>query len=177
MLVLTIAYLGENQAADSGGAMFIKIRSHVIILHSTFKFNKVSNRGGSILVQHSNVIIQSCAFLGETAVWRYGGAISAENVANVTVLESSFHNCTASFGGSLSARAESVFRIKHSDFVDSFAIQRGGGIYIYQNSSIVGNNFTMHDGKSIFGGSIHISDSRRNYSKQLCQTIWRWCFW
>ena len=156
---LDTCFFEGNEAINNGGAIFIKIRSKILLRSSTLKHNKAKNNGGAILRQHSTAIVKSCTFSNESVVHGYGGAISSENVANLTVQESCFDNCMASYGGSLSVRYESILKLEHSNFADSYAINEGGGLYIFQNSFVNGNNTTVTDGKSAFGGGFYVDES------------------
>ena len=130
-----------------------------IIHDSTLRLNKAKNNGGSLLIRHSQAIIQSCTFSHELAALGCGGAISAENVANVTIQRSSIDNCTASCGGSVSITSESILKIEHSNIANSIAVNGGGSVYIFQNSFLTGNNITVVDGKSVSGAGIYVHDS------------------
>ena len=123
------------------------------------KLNKAVNSGGSISIRHGQALIQSCTFSNESVVSGYGGAITAENVANVTIQGSSFYNCMASYGGSVSVKSESILRIKHSNVADSFAMNEGGGLCIIQNSFVTAHNITITDGISQYGGGFHVDES------------------
>ena len=79
----------------------------------------------------------------------YIGAISRENVANITVQESSFDNCKASYGGSVSVKSGSTLKVEHSNLIDSSAINAGGGLYIFQNSFVTGQNTNINSGKHL----------------------------
>ena len=157
--IINNCYFEGNEAADNGGAIFIKIRSHIIFNNSIFNLNKANNNGGSILVHHSKIIVLSCKFVNESVVFGYGGAISTDNVANVTVQESSFYNCTALYGGFVSLKFESVLNIEHSTLSHNCAIQEGGAVYVFQNSFVIGSNITVANGKSMFGAAISVHDS------------------
>ena len=61
------------------------IRSIITLSNSIFNLNKTKSNGGSISVQHSMTIVQSSTFESESVFMGYGGAIFAENVANVTL--------------------------------------------------------------------------------------------
>ena len=148
-ITINSSFFGTNEAIDKGGAIYVRRRCQIKIENSIFKLNKAMNSGGSILIQHSLAIIQTCDFYMESAMLGYGGAISAENVASVGVSRCSFHNCTASNGGSLSFTSESKLVIEHSTLLHSFAIKNGGGAYILQKSFVLGINVTVSAGKSV----------------------------
>ena len=131
-------YFEANEADDNGGAIFVKMRSDLTVFYSILRRNKAQNNGGSILVQHSEAFLMSCSFSNESATSGFGGAICAENVANVTVRESSFYYCKAYYGGSVSIKLESVLKIQDSNIVGSFASTEGGGIHIFHHSFIIG---------------------------------------
>ena len=111
------------------------------------------------MIRFSQAIIKSCSFSNDSAISGYGGAISSENVANVTVQESSFDNCKASYGGSVSVESGSTLKLEHSNVTDSSALNAGGGLYIFQNSFVTGHNITITDGKSPSGGGFYVAES------------------
>ena len=152
-------YFEANKAGDNGGAILVKIRSTITLGNSVFNLNKAKNHGGSISVQHSHIIVKYCTFESESVSLGFGGAIFAENVANVTVQESSFHNCTAYYGGFGMLKSESVLNIDHSILSHNFAIKKGGAAYVFQNSLLIRNNLTVVDGKSVSGAGIYVHDS------------------
>ena len=78
-------YFEGNEAAENGGAIYINIRSQITIHASILRLNKAKNSGGSMLIHFSQAIIQSCTFSNDSAISGYGGAISSENVGNITV--------------------------------------------------------------------------------------------
>ena len=156
---LNNCYFEGNEAVDNRGSIYIKIRSKIILINSALKLNKAKNSGGSILIGHSQAIIDSCTVSNELVVLGYGGAISAENVANATVKESSFDNCVGSYGGSLSVKSESTLKLEHTNITNSFAINDGGGLFIFQNSFVIGHNTSFVDGQSTFGGGFLVDES------------------
>ena len=120
---LDTCFFESNEAANDGGAIFVQIVSFIKLGNSILKLNKAKYSGGSILVQHSNAIIESCTFSNESVVYGYGGAIIAENFGNISIQASSFHNCMAFYGGSISVSSKSVLKIENSNLTDSLAIQ------------------------------------------------------
>ena len=156
---LDTCFFDGNKAADNGGAIYIKIRSKIMLKDSTLKLNKAKNSGGSLLISHSQAIIESCTFSNDSAILGYGGAISLENVANVTVQESSFDSCKASYGGSVSVKSESILKLEYSNLADSFAINAGGDLFVFQNSFVTGQNTTITGGKSTSGGGFYVEES------------------
>ena len=114
-----------NEAANIGGAISIKILSVMKLHDSILRHNKAKYSGGSILLEHSRATIESCTFSNESVIYGNGGAIIAENTANVTIQASSFYNCMAWYGGSISVAIKSVLNIENSNLSDSFAKQGG----------------------------------------------------
>ena len=130
----------NNEAAENGGAIFVKIRSQITLSNSIFKFNKAKNNGGTISVRQSKATFWSCTFLSESVSMGYGGTIFAENVANITVEESHVYNCTAHYGGFGAIKSESVLNIKNSNLSSNFALKEGGVVYLFQNGLAIGHN-------------------------------------
>ena len=153
------SHMESNEAADNGGAIYLRRRCKLKIIHSTLLFNKANTTGGSILAQHSQAIVESCTFVKGSAI--YGGAISAENVADIVIQASLFHNCTASYGGSISVDSESILRIEHSNMSHNLALSNGGGAHINQNSLFFARNVTISDAKSVLGAGIYVSDASK----------------
>ena len=149
-----------NEAADNGGAIFVKTVSFLKLGESILRLNKAKNNGGSILVQNSMAIIKSCTFSDESVVSGFGGAIIADNVANVTIQGCLFNNCTAENGGSISVVLESVLKIENSNVTDSLA-KEGGSFYIVDNSFVTGHEITIADGNAtrMYGGAIYCTQS------------------
>ena len=56
-------HFSGNQAADDGGAIFIKIASNLIVSNSWFEENNAHDSGGSIAVVDSSVFISCSHFL------------------------------------------------------------------------------------------------------------------
>ena len=157
---LETCYFEGNEAADSGGAIFVKIVSFIKLTDSTFRLNTARKSGGSIRVQHSMAIIESCSFSNESVVYGLGGAIIAENFANVTIQASLFYNCIVLFAGLISVAVKSVLNIGKSNFTESLA-REGGTFHIFQNSFVTGHDITVADGKSNLGAGFHVQDSSR----------------
>ena len=130
-------------------------------MDSFLRLNVAKNNGGSILVQHSKVFIFSTTFSNESAVLGFGGAICAENVANVTVRGSLFYHCKAHYGGSVSVQLESVVRIDHSNIVNSYGWNEEGGVHILHFNFLIGYNLTVTAGRSKTGAGLHIGASSK----------------
>ena len=102
----------SNEATDDGGAIYASRRSNLNVDSSTFTANKARNSGGSILVQHSQVHIEKCQFQHDSVLEVYGGSIAGETVGNITIKETTFHQCEAPSGGCCALVAESVMKYK-----------------------------------------------------------------
>ena len=150
------SYFEGNEATDTRGAIFVKIRSYITLSKSVFKLNKAGKRGGSVMVHQSVATIEYCTFMKDSTNLGqgYGGAIFINNVANVTVLGSSFDNCMAYRGGSIAMESESVLSMEDSHITHSFAVKSGGAIFALRKSFINGNNLTVSNGKSVKGAGI-----------------------
>ena len=147
----------KNQASDCGGAIYGRRRSQIRISYSYFQFNKAWNSRGSVLVQHSLVVISSSTFDKESSVEGYGGSISAEHVGNITIDSCQFMNCTAVHGGSISVRAESILIANISHFDYSFSNSSGGSVYV-SKSIVRGYHIKFRQSKSTSGAGIIVSD-------------------
>ena len=149
----------SNEATDDGGAICVSRRSILNVDNSTFTANKARNSGGSILVQHSQVHIEKCKFHLDSVSEAYGGSITGETVGNITIKETTFHQCEAPLGGSYALVAESVMNIENSVLSQSFSSVSGGGILLDYKSVLTARNLTIKNSKSTKGGGIAIADS------------------
>ena len=130
----TINALGQSRIFN------ITATSNVILNNITF-INGYSNLGGAIIFNNavSNVEIDHCKFINNTAT-ENGGAIYAKGI---------FRNNT----------------VKNSEFTSNFATKNGGAIYIYTQSSMnsfENISFSNNKANTADGGSINFHNAMTN---------------
>ena len=155
-----------NKAADTGGAVYVKISSQIRIRNSILRLNKAKNSGGSMLIHHSQAIVQSSTFSNESVTLGYGGAICVESVANVTVQETSFDGCVGLYGGAMSVMSDSILKLEYSNLTASVGLNKGGGLYVDESSEINLNIFNLLENSvSESGGAIYCRNSQVTLEK------------
>ncbi|EWS74229.1 transmembrane protein (macronuclear) [Tetrahymena thermophila SB210] len=129
--------------------------SSVIMNNISFEEN-ISNKGGSIYLLQSQLIIWSSLFKNDKST--YGGSIYSEN-SILNISSSQFNNCTSSFGGCIYA-FQSDLSLDSINSSYAKASQDGGFLYINNL-----NRFTLSDINIQYcsaqndGGSIYIINS------------------
>ena len=125
-------------------------------------------QGNSIYLQGTDnryfslVGVAYCSFYLNSAV--QGGAIYAGNM-QIDIVNSTFEQCNANQGGSLSLSA-SVATIEYSTFIDSIATS-GGAIYLEQESTLDLQNSIFIDNSADVGDNIYcaVGDTVTIYSQ------------
>ena len=156
----------QNKATDNGGAIYCRRRSQLIIRNSDLQANNAWNSGGSILLEHSLAIISFNTFQNDISAMGYGGSIAAEHVANVTIDNCQFINCSAPNGRSVSVREESIIIAKKSLFDNIFSNSRGDGLYI-SKSVLRSFNAVIRYRRSDLGAGIFVTDSSELTMKEF----------
>ena len=159
-------HFSGNQAADDGGAIFIKIASNLIVSNSWFEENNAHDSGGSIAVVDSSVFISCSHFLSESVSHGLGGSICLLDSGHINIKHSKFKNCSAYKGGSLSIMLASIMHIEHSTIEDSVSNTSAGALYIYQSGKVNGTYLSVVNCQSKTGGGIcveHLSSLFMNH--------------
>ena len=156
---------------NHGGALCM-LSPNVICESSTF-INNTCSQGGAITL-HTNGTVFNCTFINNTAIGKYGGAISTGlDTADITVniVNCTFEGNQAPIGGAVQLKGNDI-HITNCSFDNNSAIQ-GGACYIQgqraiiENSNFTGNNATHNlrsevrpnstvNGYSNEGGAIYI---------------------
>ena len=144
----------DNEAADDGGAIYVKTRVHMDVYNSQFNGNMAEDSGGSLLVDDSYASIDFSKFESEYVSHGYGGVICAIYFAETKIQNSQFINCTANIGGTLSVMFASTLSIQYSSVIDSVSNTSAGAIYIYSQSQVNSRNVSLLSSKSELGGGI-----------------------
>ena len=154
--VLPNCHFSGNQAADDGGAIFIKIASNLIVSNSWFEENNAQDSGGSIAVVDSRVSISFSHFLLESVSYGLGGSICLLDSGDINIKHSKFKTCRANKGGSLSIMLASRMHIEHSSIEDSISNTSAGALYIYLSGKVIGTYLSLVNCQSKTGGGIHV---------------------
>lgn len=153
--------LRNGNTAAVGGAITYATGDGTLNLQNTvFTQNVAAGSGGAIWMACSacSISIGDSAFTSNSTSGALygGGAISAENGANLTIARSSFTGNTSATDGGAMHLDDVVLLIDSSTISGNTAVS-GGGIYLYadtastiRNSTITGNTASSGDGGGIF---------------------------
>ena len=133
-----------NNCASYGGAIYanygiLKIKDSKFINNSAF------NYGGAIAGEYkSEITIINCTFSDDYSKGDAGGAIYAKS-SNLTIKDSDFSSCTATFGGAI-CNLNSTFIVSSSNFRENIAKYQGGSVFdMYGKVTISRSNFTKNN--------------------------------
>ena len=126
--------------------------AHVTLKNILF-LNTYGVNGSAVIAQSGSFDIIDCEFVNCEAS-DYGGAVySSENCAKSTIVNSSFINNKALYGGA--AYLGNIVQMTYSSFINNFATYDGGAILwtgvngtVYQ-SRFINNNASLGDGGAI----------------------------
>ena len=147
-LTVESTYFGENEAAQSGGAIYALFLHTVSATDSIFQSNVAFDVNGGAIYNPSQ--IERCEFLENRA--QYGGAIFIRSVASVA--HSFFWSNTATYlGGGLvindSTEVDSFVDVVNNTFVDNLVVTGdGAAIYIYDADRVTLRNNIVADFRS-----------------------------
>lgn len=150
-----------NGLASEGGGIYIE-NSNPNIQNLTIISN-TANWGGGIFIEESNPILMNVTISNNSALYQGGGIrcdTANPSFENVTIM-----NNTARSGGGISFSVSSPF-LKNLLIENNTAIERGGGIYCYQNSNPILENAEIINNSADFGGGgIYCVDSNPSFMK------------
>ncbi len=179
---------GATSYDQSGGAIFCS-NSMLRITNCKFLENEADSHGGAIRCNNSSPEILDCFFSGNSAPSGGGGAVDCSYGAYPLLVNCTFMNNMADWGGALSCRADSSPKINSSTFdrnealgdrsfggaifadyeakptisqsvfCDNIAIY-GGGAACFENAEINMSNCTMAGNESqVDGGALYLRGS------------------
>ncbi|MDO5823268.1 C1 family peptidase [Methanobrevibacter sp.] len=170
-----------KDSSSSNGVLTLNSKTFLNITNCTFTNNSVSDYGGVICANNSNINIFNSVFDGNSAE-KFAGAIYCDNRSMVTIKNSNFtnnhakndaggaiyainstivadylniSNSSATFGGAITS-LNSNLHLTNFKSSNNKAKYRGGSIYsIYANQTIV--NSTFENNTALDGGAIFIN--------------------
>ena len=119
------------------------------------------------MVQHSLASISFRTFENDRTTMGDGGSISAKQVGYVIIDNCAFVNCTAVNGVSISVRAESILKVKHSLFDSSCSTSNAVALFISERSFMLGENVEIKKCKSSSGAGVFVSDASQINLKEF----------
>lgn len=121
-----------HNCALTGGGIYTRNNSTLVVYGGNFFFNNATFDAGAILSDQSNVVVYDGEFGNNSAQW--GGAIVAYEKASVALDKCILQFNTGIWGGSLATHMGTL-TINRSIFVHQFAVSEGGVAYI--NSGVL----------------------------------------
>ena len=153
----------DNQALESGGAVYMKIGENNTIEGCTFTGNTAENKGGAFYqsTQSFNATIIGSRFTNNTSK-NDGGAIYA--YCQLNIISTDFTgNSANNNGGAL--YIQGISSICDCSFNENTATQYGGSAYNTNQSTITGSNFTGNNAE--YGGAIYNKQTLELNSSQF----------
>jgi gliding motility-associated-like protein len=178
----------DNQGnATSGANIAILAGSSVTVSNSLFSCSGWnSDGGGTLLVNASTLVVNTCVFKDVKNFADYGGAIEIRGAAsNVNVTKSTFNECSARRGGAI-YQDNGILTVTESCFINNFtagdASDPSNGGAAYASNAAAGsscsftdcsftNNSVNRDGDqnaSSDGGAILFRNANGNFNFDLC---------
>jgi predicted outer membrane repeat protein len=122
----------ENHARNTGGGIAVGGNATVLISDGVlFEANNGTYAGGSIAAWDNNtvIVIRNVTFRGNRADQGSGGAVSAGDLANISITEQcTLERNTASRGGALSMAGNSTLLLKDNILITDNSADTGGAI-------------------------------------------------
>ncbi|WP_405307016.1 C1 family peptidase [Methanobrevibacter sp.] len=154
---VTISNCTFNEGyAFYGGAIYMGA-GHLSISDSQFINNCAYNFGGAIACENTlNVTVSKSKFIRDYSIDDAGGAIYVKS-SPITISYCDFINCSATFGGAITALNGDV-RLNHVTVLNSSAKWDGGAIYhMYGKFSSTNGYYNNNSARN--GGALYIDNS------------------
>ncbi len=152
-LTLKNCIFDQNNADFSGGAIATEPNAALTISDSTFSLNR-AQYGGAIAANGAVNVLRG-TFSENRATIDQGGAIQIW-FANLSVIDSRFEFNAATNGGAVLLRG-GVHSIANTSFDSNSAVERGGGMYLYEGASVVtGDQLSFTGNQAADGGAINL---------------------
>ena len=147
-----------------GGAIKVANMANATIENCTF-YKSSANYGGVLDIWLSSVTISDCQF-GDNSAILSGGAITMDQLSQLTVNGSQFTNNRAATGGALSA-VRSKVALADSIFSNNQASGSGGAMYFLQSNVIFNGSCNLTDNFAVIGGAVYVSESQLNLLAEI----------
>ena len=150
-----------------GGAAFIERDCFLTIEKCRFSKNTASNIGGALSVAVSSLIVKDSLFVGNkvTALRNgYGGALFVTAMSAI-IFNSTFSNCSGTYGGAIHAVSRSNITIKKCQFVENNAghmdkAETGeGGAALLFGTHVLFEETTFYRNTGVWGGAVVLRNS------------------
>jgi hypothetical protein len=152
--------LGTEQGRNSGGMFAIRQFDSVLILNSTFRYNKVDRNGyyppsgGAIGLWNADIFVSKCIFYANEA--EYGGAFFSYEYAEPVVSNCLFYNNHAYYGGAITMYEQCNGVFINNTIVENTA-NFGGAFYFYYLSNPEIINSILWDNEATIGDQVYSS--------------------
>ena len=150
-----------------GRAAFIERDCFLTIEKCRFSKNTASNIGGALSVAVSSLIVKDSLFVGNkvTALRNgYGGALFVTAMSAI-IFNSTFSNCSGTYGGAIHAVSRSNITIKKCQFVENNAghmdkAETGeGGAALLFGTHVLFEETTFYRNTGVWGGAVVLRNS------------------
>ena len=162
----------KNTAAKrTGGAIHVRGYLNITMDRITFKQNEAKDKGGAMFAQNNKLIIMiTTSFSMNSGL--AGGAIYAEDIDDMTVIDSEFinntvdtgkHNVESRNGGALYTGGIGALNLSNVNFTGNQGIDKGGAVYVGQQvqvtvkKSLFLKNEVDHGGAIFLGGDTKVA--------------------
>ncbi|MDR1822049.1 MAG: hypothetical protein LBQ91_06405, partial [Oscillospiraceae bacterium] len=157
-LTITRCLIGESSSDQNGGAIYsYGDGASLTIIDSTFVNNRAeSSNGGAIYHIGGDLTVTGTTFYNNEGNY-YGGAIYASSAGTTTAY---FKDCyishnTAPTGGGLYCTASSSYFIDCTISGNEGKRGFGGGLYLYSDTVLAGDNLTVDNNSARIGAGIY----------------------
>ncbi len=155
----------DNTASnDAGGAIQVIGCLNITMDMVTFKHNNAKDKGGALFAQNNKLIIMiDTSFSINSGL--AGGAIYAEDISDMTVMDSEFINNTVDTGehkvdlrngGALYTGGSGTVILSNVTFTGNQGIYRGGAVYAGQQVQVTVKNSLYQGNEVDHGGAIFL---------------------
>ena len=150
----------RNNASVTGG--FASIGQSMAHMTNSRFMSNFATQGAVLYSLNATALCRNCTCSHNTATTN-GGAIDAQELSNITIINSVFTFNNATFAGVASVSG-SVFTLENSTFENNTATYEGAVLYIYQGLSSTVNNTLFQNNWAGVGGVIYTAQSHMTVS-------------
>ncbi|MFR3684906.1 MAG: SdrD B-like domain-containing protein [Enterococcus sp.] len=151
-LTMTGGKIAENTSRADGSGVYAN--NPFTMSNGEISANHSSNNGGGIFMQGSSLSVTDGKINNNDAK-NDGGGIRSTNGAELTITTSELNNNSSNYGGGISANGDSKLTFTSSKILDNKAGQRGGGINLDSNGTILDmTNGELSGNQAVQGGGI-----------------------
>jgi hypothetical protein len=130
------SFLNCEAKASNGGAVFVGQQSYLFVYSSRFENIRSELNGGALFVDSLAVLTISNSFFIQISSALSGGAIYISSASSLIVSFTVFTFCLSQSVGVIYMQRNSSAGISFSSLVLSYALLKGGGIFLSEWSSL-----------------------------------------